>query len=348
MGENRRITIHMKKITLLLLLISFSALSQNTTANNYALIDWKNLAVFSGGIKIGTLAGTTTNAVLVVNANGTIDTIPTGSLGRTDANILTLVRANVTLDNVATVNAITDKHLSVTDYTDISGANVLMTLNGDTLDNQGSPPVTTLFIKGNRASIFLDGTASDASITNLGSALALTTFSSVATIQIKPNGVTQATFNTATGLTLSDELNLASNYLNFGANQTSNSILGTTRFLNTSTTDQGGFLKIESKKDGTYRTALTLDSNRVLTLFGGLKLNGNLTDGNAAALTAEQILVSDGTKTDAKNRNVPQSGTTAQRPASPVAGEIYYDTTLNGLILYNGSAWRKPDGSALD
>jgi len=33
------------------------------------------------------------------------------------------------------------------------------------------------------------------------------------------------------------------------------------------------------------------------------------------------------------------SGTTANRPANPVAGELYYDTTLGGLMVYNGSAW---------
>ena len=33
-------------------------------------------------------------------------------------------------------------------------------------------------------------------------------------------------------------------------------------------------------------------------------------------------------------------GTTGQRPASPVAGYIRFNTSLNELEWYNGSAWR--------
>lgn len=33
------------------------------------------------------------------------------------------------------------------------------------------------------------------------------------------------------------------------------------------------------------------------------------------------------------------TGTTAQRPASPASGELFYDTTLGGLMVWNGVAW---------
>lgn len=36
---------------------------------------------------------------------------------------------------------------------------------------------------------------------------------------------------------------------------------------------------------------------------------------------------------------MPDSGTTANRPTSPVAGQQYFDTTLSALIYWNGTAW---------
>lgn len=33
------------------------------------------------------------------------------------------------------------------------------------------------------------------------------------------------------------------------------------------------------------------------------------------------------------------SGTTANRPANPISGELYYDTTIGGLMVYNGVSW---------
>jgi hypothetical protein len=39
------------------------------------------------------------------------------------------------------------------------------------------------------------------------------------------------------------------------------------------------------------------------------------------------------------------SGTTAQRPASPVAGQMRMNTTTVKLEYYNGSAWKATDGS---
>ncbi len=33
------------------------------------------------------------------------------------------------------------------------------------------------------------------------------------------------------------------------------------------------------------------------------------------------------------------SGTTAQRPASPNTGHIFFDTTLGTIVSYNGTDW---------
>lgn len=39
------------------------------------------------------------------------------------------------------------------------------------------------------------------------------------------------------------------------------------------------------------------------------------------------------------------TGTTAQRPASPVTGQMRMNTTTVKLEYYNGSAWKATDGS---
>jgi hypothetical protein len=49
---------------------------------------------------------------------------------------------------------------------------------------------------------------------------------------------------------------------------------------------------------------------------------------------------------------IPLSGITAQRPVSTVqvplaVGQIYYDTTLDRPIWWNGTAWKKADGTTV-
>jgi hypothetical protein len=49
---------------------------------------------------------------------------------------------------------------------------------------------------------------------------------------------------------------------------------------------------------------------------------------------------------------IPLSGTTAQRPLSTVqvplaVGQIYYDTTLDRPIWWNGTVWKKADGTTV-
>lgn len=44
----------------------------------------------------------------------------------------------------------------------------------------------------------------------------------------------------------------------------------------------------------------------------------------------------------------PLSGTTAQRPNLYLAtGQIYYDTTLDRPIWWNGTVWKKADGTTV-
>ena len=35
-----------------------------------------------------------------------------------------------------------------------------------------------------------------------------------------------------------------------------------------------------------------------------------------------------------------KSGATTNRPAAPVAGQMYYDTDLNAPVFYNGTEWK--------
>ena len=49
---------------------------------------------------------------------------------------------------------------------------------------------------------------------------------------------------------------------------------------------------------------------------------------------------------------IPLSGTTAQRPVSTVqaalpVGQFYYDTTLDRPIWWNGTVWKKADGTTV-
>lgn len=36
-------------------------------------------------------------------------------------------------------------------------------------------------------------------------------------------------------------------------------------------------------------------------------------------------------------------GTTAQRPATPFPNQLYHDTTLGYVIVWEGAAWRNPN-----
>jgi len=49
---------------------------------------------------------------------------------------------------------------------------------------------------------------------------------------------------------------------------------------------------------------------------------------------------------------IPLSGTTAERPVSTVQaavaiGQIYYDTTIDRPIWWNGTVWKKADGTTV-
>lgn len=45
-------------------------------------------------------------------------------------------------------------------------------------------------------------------------------------------------------------------------------------------------------------------------------------------------------------RFVTANGATADRPPNPVAGQFYYDSSLGVPIWWNGSVWKKADGTS--
>lgn len=41
------------------------------------------------------------------------------------------------------------------------------------------------------------------------------------------------------------------------------------------------------------------------------------------------------------------SGTTAQRPTTPYLAQLYHDTTVGSIIVFEGGAWRNPATGAV-
>lgn len=79
-------------------------------------------------------------------------------------------------------------------------------------------------------------------------------------------------------------------------------------------------------------TAAAISShNSATTSVHGISNTANLA-------TAASVSSSISTHNTAANGHVGR-GNTASRPASPATGDLYYDTTINNLIRYNGSAW---------
>jgi len=68
-----------------------------------------------------------------------------------------------------------------------------------------------------------------------------------------------------------------------------------------------------------------------------LKVNGTNVINNSKNIVSQTPSVQ-GTIVTANVLTAP-SGTTAQRPASPNTGHIFFDTDLGKLVAYNGTEW---------
>ena len=68
-----------------------------------------------------------------------------------------------------------------------------------------------------------------------------------------------------------------------------------------------------------------------------LKVNGTIVIDNSANIIAGTPSVQ-GTIVKANVLTTP-SGTTANRPASPATGSVYFDTDEGKIVVYNGTEW---------
>lgn len=96
-----------------------------------------------------------------------------------------------------------------------------------------------------------------------------------------------------------------------------------------------------AKSDGTDSTLVqpsNWNANHVLTATAGTVLGAP----TGSTTVGEQPLAFDASG----QSMIPPSGTTAQRPATPAAGMVRYNTTFNKLEQYNGTSWGSVGGGA--
>lgn len=98
---------------------------------------------------------------------------------------------------------------------------------------------------------------------------------------------------------------------------------------------------------GTNSTTITPGSG------GGIALNGNVTVSGTLAVSGAQTVSGSLTSTgkvtaDGTGALKIPVGTTAERPSTPVAGDIRYNSTLDQAEIYSGTEWKAVGGSPFD
>lgn len=83
---------------------------------------------------------------------------------------------------------------------------------------------------------------------------------------------------------------------------------------------------------------VTPASTYALSVAGNLSSTGNLTVTGTSTLTGNVTVVGNVSFNSVEALKLP-SGTTLQRPASPVAGQMRYNSTTNFSEIYNGTSW---------
>jgi hypothetical protein len=83
-------------------------------------------------------------------------------------------------------------------------------------------------------------------------------------------------------------------------------------------------------------TAAAISShNSATTSVHGISNTADLATSSSVSSTVSSAI---STHNTAANGHIGR-GTTANRPASPATGDLFYDTTINNLIRYNGTSW---------
>lgn len=125
---------------------------------------------------------------------------------------------------------------------------------------------------------------------------------------------------------------------------------------------KGQYVTTENIEDAIATSAAVMAKQDAITFGSGLSY-----DSNTKTLTASGVSVDLSPytlKTDTVLKSVYEakiaeletkiqqltvkSGATADRPATPVAGQMYYDTDLNAPVFYNGTEWKPMVGSGTD
>ena len=125
---------------------------------------------------------------------------------------------------------------------------------------------------------------------------------------------------------------------------------------------KGQYVTTENIEDAIATSAAVTAKQDAITFGSGLSY-----DSNTKTLTASGVSVDLSPytlKTDTVLKSVYEakiaeletkiqqltvkSGATADRPATPVAGQMYYDTDLNAPVFYNGTEWKPMVGSGND
>ena len=71
----------------------------------------------------------------------------------------------------------------------------------------------------------------------------------------------------------------------------------------------------------------------------------SLNEANIGTVAIDSVMT--GMQVEALEATSNQGGTTAERPASPITYQSYFDTTLTYAIWYNGTAWVDSAGTVV-
>ena len=116
----------------------------------------------------------------------------------------------------------------------------------------------------------------------------------------------------------------------------------------TITVSESGIYQVEGKIKSEEHAGHELVVTHPINTSGSLESIGDLANTNASLIgDYGRKLWCIGNAYMALQLGLNQQGTTAERPKNPMAGDMYFDTTLSRPIWYNGSGWIDAVGTAV-